>query len=316
MPSSFLTRLRFLLPAVLAASLATGAAAVPAAAAEPAPTATAPAAGDGEGDPEPVDPSPEPTAQPTDEPVPPSEPDPTPAPTDDPTVEPSPAPDPTVEPTPAPSADQSPSPSPSPSDSPSPGPTDPPPGPTWSGRYNLYRSRAWVRQYWDYTCTAASTQTMLNLILGDANRSSIFQQRIIRYARRHDTLRVSKGSDPEGWAAAMRHFGGGPYAWRVFPSRAAALRYAATRMVATGKPVGLLVWRGRHAWTMTGFTSATDPALDPDVVVTGIYVAPPLRGVDPRPNSYLRTSTLDTFARYRERDGLRAWINRWVVVAP
>jgi hypothetical protein len=181
---------------------------------------------------------------------------------------------------------------------------------------NVYRSSAWVRQYWDYTCTAASTQTMLNLVLGRSNRTSLLQQRIIRYARRHDSLRDSRGSDPAGWAKALTHFGAGTYSWRVFASRASALRYAASRLVATGKPVGLLVWRGRHAWTMTGFTSAPNPAEDPAASVTGIFVAPPLRGVDPRPNTWLATGSLGTFARYRERDGLRAWVGRWVVVAP
>ena len=87
-------------------------------------------------------------------------------------------------------------------------------------------------------------------------------------------------------------------------------------MLATGKPAGLLVWRGRHAWTMTGFTSATDPRTDPTAVVTGVFVAPPLVGVDPRPNTYLTVSRLGTFARYEERDGLRTWVGRWVVVAP
>ena len=173
-----------------------------------------------------------------------------------------------------------------------------------------------MRQYRDYTCTAASTQTMLNLIRGRSNRSLLFQLRIIKYARAHDYLRFSRGSDPAGWARALTYFGGGTYRWKTFPTRSAALRYAAARMLATGKPAGLLVWKGRHAWTMTGFTSLTDPRTDPNAAVTGIYVAPPLVGVDPKPNTYLRSTTLGTFARYNERDGLRSLVGNWVVVAP
>jgi hypothetical protein len=252
-------------------------------------------------------PSPAPTGEPT--------PEPTPVPTPEPTQEPpaEPTPEPTTRAPDEPTAD--PSSDPSPSESPEASPT-PDIEPAWTGSFNLYRSTAWVRQYRNYTCTAASTQTMINLIRGRSDRSLLLQLRIIKYAKTHDYLRGSAGSDPAGWARALTRFGGGTYAWRTFTSRSSALRYAAKRMLATGKPVGLLVWRGRHAWTMTGFTSATDPRTDPAAVVTGIYVAPPLVGVDPRPNTYIRAGSLATFARYRERDGLRTWVGRWVVVAP
>jgi hypothetical protein len=253
--------------------------------------------------------------------------DPTPVPSSTPSSEPSPEPSsepsPSVDPAPtdAPGSPPPPSPSAEPSAEPSPGASpgaSPAPDgvPAWSGRFNLYRSTAWVRQYRNYTCTAASAQTMVNLIRGRSNRSLLLQLRIIKYARSHDYLRRSEGSDPAGWARAVTYFGGGPYGWRTFTSRAAALRYAAQRMLATGKPAGLLVWRGGHAWTMTGFTSATDPRTDPAAVITGVFVAPPLVGVDPRPNSYIPTGLLGTFARYAERDGLRTWIGRWVVVVP
>ena len=249
--------------------------------------------------PEPTLPTPEPTPEPT--------PAPTPEPTGgaDPSVAPTPGPDPSAAPTPGPD--------PSPTAAPSPAPDV---VLAWPGRFNLYRSGAWVRQYRDYTCTAASAQTMLNLILRRSDRSLLQQLRIIKYARAHDTLRFSAGSDPAGWARAVTHFGGGTYSWRTFSTRAAALRYAATRMLVTGKPAGLLVWKGHHAWTMTGFTSTSDPRTDPGALITGVYVAPPLVGVDPRPNTYIPAASLGTFARYMERDGLAAWVGRWVVVAP
>ena len=34
---------------------------------------------------------------------------------------------------------------------------------------------------------------------------------------------------------------------------------AARAMESTGRPVGLLVWRGRHAWVMSGFKATKDP---------------------------------------------------------
>jgi hypothetical protein len=263
-------------------------------------------------------PDPSASAEPTPEPGPSTGPGPSAEPTasPDPTPDPSSAADPSGVPGTSPSPD--PSASPDPGAGSSPGPTPPPTvvvG-TWLGSYNLYRSGAWVRQYQNYTCTAASAQTMLNLIRKRADRSLVTQMRIIRYAQLHDHLRFSRGTDPSGWAQAMTYFGGGRYTWRVFPTRSQALRFAAARMLATGKPAGLLVWRGRHAWTMTGFTSLTDPRTDPAVIVTGVFVAPPLVGVDPRPNTYIPTASLGTFARYQERDGLQIWLGRWVVVAP
>jgi hypothetical protein len=259
-------------------------------------------------DPEPPSPSPEPGLD--SEPEPPS-----PSPPPEPGT-PSPGDEPTPSADPAPSADASPSPAPSASADPAPTPA---PGgglAPWTGRFNLYRSTAWVRQYRDYTCTAASAQTMLNLIRGRSNRSLLLQLRIIKYAQAHDYLRGSMGSDPAGWARALTYFGGGAYRWKTFSSQSSALRYAAARMLATGKPAGLLVWKGRHAWTMTGFTSLTDPRTDPYAAITGVFVAPPLVGVDPKPNTYLRPTALGTFARYAERDGLRSLVGYWVVVAP
>ena len=36
-------------------------------------------------------------------------------------------------------------------------------------------------------------------------------------------------------------------------------KIAAKAMRTTGKPVGLLMWRGRHAWVMSGFRATADP---------------------------------------------------------
>jgi hypothetical protein len=259
-----------------------------------------------------LEPSPTPTAEPQPDPSPSPEPPPTAKPTSEPTVQPT--ADPTAAPTDVPSA--APTADPSPGASPTATPSASGVVPAWAGRFNLYRSTAWVRQYRNFTCTAASAQTMINIIRGRSDRSLLLQLRIIKYARAHDYLRTSAGSDPAGWARAVTAFGGGAYTWKTFTARSTALRYAAKRMLVTGKPVGLLVWRGRHAWTMTGFTSATDPRTDPLATITGVFVAPPLVGVDPKPNSYLTVAALGTFAKYAERDGLRALVGRWVVVAP
>ncbi len=67
----------------------------------------------------------------------------------------------------------------------------------------------------------------------------------------------------------------------------------------TDRPVGLVMWRGRHAWVMSGFESVGDPASDPDATITGVRVLDPLYprgssvwGRSPKPNSLLTPATL------------------------
>jgi hypothetical protein len=62
----------------------------------------------------------------------------------------------------------------------------------------------------------------------------------------------------------------------------------------TGRPVGLVMWKGRHAWVMSGFTADADPRAGDDFKVTGIRVLDPLYphgnsiwGASPKPNTLL-----------------------------
>ncbi len=50
---------------------------------------------------------------------------------------------------------------------------------------------------------------------------------------------------------------------------------AARQMRFTGKPVGLLVWRGAHAWVMSGFKATADPAYTDDFEVTAVWIEDP-----------------------------------------
>ena len=54
------------------------------------------------------------------------------------------------------------------------------------------------------------------------------------------------------------------------------MRYAAKRNRLTGKPVGLLVARGGHAWVMTGFQATADPALTSNYRLTYIKTRAPV----------------------------------------
>ena len=54
------------------------------------------------------------------------------------------------------------------------------------------------------------------------------------------------------------------------------MRTAARAIAVTGRPVGLLVWRGRHAWVMSGFTATADPRETDDFRVIRAIVHDPL----------------------------------------
>jgi hypothetical protein len=77
----------------------------------------------------------------------------------------------------------------------------------WTGTVTIWRSTAFASQATTSWCTAASTQIMLNLVLGRSRSDAAEQAEIIKFEQANDSLAVSNGSDPQGWAAAMRHFG-------------------------------------------------------------------------------------------------------------
>ena len=193
----------------------------------------------------------------------------------------------------------------------------------WTGSVSIWRSSAFASQATASWCTAASTQMMLNLVLGRSRTSSSEQQAIITYEQENDSLAVSKGSDPQGWAAAMRHFGTSrtsTYHWERHGSYAAALRSAAYDLRMTGKPVGLLVLDGRHANVLVGFSATRDPALGGNFTVTSAQIVGPWYprpNIDPAPGTWLSTTKLASrFTRYAERDGLADWVGYWVIVTP
>ena len=71
-----------------------------------------------------------------------------------------------------------------------------------------------------------------------------------------------------GWAAGLTIEGGGAYMLVGTTTLDEALLAAAKAIAETGRPVGLLVWRGRHAWVMSGFRATGDPLTDPNARVT------------------------------------------------
>lgn len=133
-----------------------------------------------------------------------------------------------------------------------------------------------------------------------------------------------KGSDPQGWAAALNHFNGGSgYRVRADYKFQRAIHAAAQRIRLTGHPVGLLVETGNHAWVMSGFKATADPALTNNFTVTAVYVEGPLfpkqqaYGYDMAPDSRLSMARLRTFfRRYDDRHNGTGWDNHFVTIQP
>ncbi|GIW19732.1 MAG: hypothetical protein KatS3mg065_0028 [Chloroflexota bacterium] len=141
-----------------------------------------------------------------------------------------------------------------------------------------------VSQTNDVQCIGASIQTMANIVGLLDDRSAATQRRIQDLARRLSWLpgdpvrRINwepRGASTRGWARALTELEVGTYILRSEATLDAALLAAARAMRTTNRPVGLLVWRGRHAWVMTGFRATADPLADPNAVVTAVQVADP-----------------------------------------
>ena len=152
-------------------------------------------------------------------------------------------------------------------------------------------------------CVGASMQMMLNMIRAEDDRTAETQRNLQVLARSLSGLRPGgnerKGASVRGWTAGLNRLGGGPYRTVGTADLAASLKLAARAMRETGRPVGLLVWRGRHAWVMAGFTATADPRLTGEFEVTRVIVLDPLYpygsrvwGASPEPGEALTVAEL------------------------
>jgi hypothetical protein len=185
----------------------------------------------------------------------------------------------------------------------------PPPTPTPVAQLkpfsiDLYHKGDFASQATTYYCVPASIEVMMNMIDGGPPDTSRSTQDDLYRLLRADLIQPywGKGGQPEGWAQVLNTEGDGPYRLAIRASSMPALRVAATQLRLTGKPVGLLVWRGYHAWVMSGFTSIGDPARTNAFTLTGVYVEDPwyprissTYGASRRPDSFYSLSALARF---------------------
>ncbi len=174
---------------------------------------------------------------------------------------------------------------------------------------NLYEPGDYVRQYTFEWCVGASIQMTLAMTNSSDDMSRERQQQVWEMAR-DTSFSPFGGANPNGWVATLNALGVGPYAMVSEPTLDAAIRRAAAAIVETNRPVGLVMWRGRHAWMMSGFESLGDPRVRPDFRVTGVNVLDPLHphgsarwGPSPQPNELVTPEVLG--AQFVARSGGR-----------
>ncbi len=152
-------------------------------------------------------------------------------------------------------------------------------------------------------CVGASMQMMINMIGRKDDRTAATQLKLQRLARalsgRRGDGRQRSGASVRGWSAGLNQLEAGPYKLVGTDTLEQAMRIAADAISHTGKPVGLLVWRGRHAWVMSGFRATADPRKTDDFKVTAAIVLDPLYphgssvwGPSPKPREALSIAKL------------------------
>jgi hypothetical protein len=163
---------------------------------------------------------------------------------------------------------------------------------------NLYRPGDFVAQFTNEWCVGASLQMTLNITTAKTHTSRASQRSLWKMAQAR-SFSPFGGANPRGWTAALNDLGVGPYVLVSIPTFDGALQVAAAAIRETKRPVGLVMWHGRHAWVMSGFESIGDPRVRDDVKVTGIRVLDPLYpngsaawGPSPKPNALVKPATL------------------------
>ncbi|HEU4671669.1 MAG TPA: hypothetical protein VFS32_02100 [Candidatus Limnocylindrales bacterium] len=138
---------------------------------------------------------------------------------------------------------------------------------------DLYAAGDFVPQATDTYCVPASIATMVNLMIRGPGGRRLDQTTLYRLARRYSSDRLlGPGAEPAGMARTLDALRHGRYRVAAVPTRAAAIRLAARAIRRTHRPVALFVWRGAHAWVMSGFRATADPARTSRFAVTAVRV--------------------------------------------
>jgi putative cell wall-binding protein len=193
----------------------------------------------------------------------------------------------------------------------------------WQGSVDLYQPSAFTTQPDYVTCVPAAAQIMRNIIQGTSDHSTTEIRAWYTWGRTQTFMpyRVA-GLDPLAWARILSQYGAGPYIDRSFATFDEAVAAAAYELRLTGKPIGLLINHGGHAWVMNGFSSVDDPLTTPTFSVTSVRVTGPLypmqqrNGLDMPPDTELTVDQLRTYLTDYTDTNPVPWLGQYVIVAP
>lgn len=210
--------------------------------------------------------------------------------------------------------------------------------PTRTFSINLYRQGDFVSQATPYWCVGASMQMMLNIVGVTDDDSRAAQEANMEAARALGSNRwqaddeqgaeaaggALRGAGSSGWARGLVTLGAGSYVEQAVDGYGPAVAAAVRALRTTGRPVGLIVWRGAHAWVMSGFTATADPLIDPNARVTGVYIQDPwyprvssIWGPGQKPNTWISLSALKGDFLPRRGGGQHANLaGKYVLVVP
>jgi hypothetical protein len=175
-----------------------------------------------------------------------------------------------------------------------------------------------VRQYTNYWCVPAVTQSMVNLVRRTSNKRYATQKYYYRLTRQHNRYTyATKGNDPQGWAWTLRTYSGVNYQSRAFSNKTTAINSIAEAIKRTKHPVGVTVRAGTHAWVVLGYRMSVNTEDPSRQTLLGFYVSGPLGTASDRwPYKYLTVSQFrDVFTRYHEWQRSVIWEGKWVVIS-
>lgn len=170
--------------------------------------------------------------------------------------------------------------------------------PRLSYMINLATPGSYVGQYTYVECVGASVQMMRNMILGQSDHSAYNQYLLWNRARQWSKYDSDGGADPYGWASVLNFRGAGPYQIYSGASVADTVHALARAMALSGRPVGVTVWRGSHAWVVSGVTATDDPARTDAFTVLTVSVTDPLWTLRGPGRGIISPSTWMTVAQF------------------
>jgi putative peptidoglycan lipid II flippase len=136
---------------------------------------------------------------------------------------------------------------------------------------DLYQQGDFVGELKDTWCVPAAMQTSINIMSVTPDTTRDTQAKLFDLAV---SIAGSSygGADPSGWATGLQQLGYGRYSVGASSTIDDAVKTVVKAIRLTGRPAGLLVWRGWHSWVVSGFTASVDPATTDNFQVLSLRI--------------------------------------------